>query len=145
MTAIRVLLLALLALQVQVLSARHAAAELSDTDRDAIRAVIQAQLDAFQRDDAAAAFSYASPSIQVQFENPFNFMAMVKAGYQAVYRPRQVFFRAAVEVNGVVAQELLIIDQDNRSLLALYPMQRQADGSWRINGCYLRRSEEKAL
>ena len=33
-------------------------------DRDAIQQVIRKQLDAFQRDDEAEAFSYAAPAIQ---------------------------------------------------------------------------------
>ena len=36
-------------------------AELGSQDRDAIRQVIESQLAAFQRDDAAGAFAFASP------------------------------------------------------------------------------------
>jgi hypothetical protein len=30
-------------------------------------------------------------------------------------------------------------DQEGRAWIALYPMQRQSDGSWRIDGCQLGR------
>ena len=118
---------------------------LTDTDRSAIRTVIQSQLDAFQADDAALAFSYASPAIQAQFGNPQNFMAMVKSGYQPVYRPRSVLFGDAVEIQGKIAQQVLIMDAEGKSVMAIYPMEKQADGSWRIAGCYLAPSRAQML
>ena len=66
-----------------------AGAQVSDSDRNAIRQVIENQLAAFQRDDGSEAFSYASPGIQRRFGTPDNFMAMVRSGYAAVYRPRR--------------------------------------------------------
>ena len=70
---------------------------LPDTDRRAIRDVIERQLQAFLRDDGTAAFSYASPHIQGIFQTPENFMAMVKNGYQPVYRPQAVTFRDIID------------------------------------------------
>jgi hypothetical protein len=60
----------------------------SDADQSAIRAIIQDQIEAFRRDDPALALSYASPALQTMFESQERFMAMVKQGYQPVYRPR---------------------------------------------------------
>ena len=68
-------------------------------DAAAIRDVIEAQLKAFQADDGAQAFSYASPAIQSIFKDPDTFMSMVRAGYQPVYRPREVEFRDLVPVH----------------------------------------------
>src|ERR1700756_3001229 len=68
------------------------AERLSTADRGAIRAVVEDQLAAFQRDDGAAAFAFASPGIQAEFGTVENFMAMVRSGYQPVYRPREVAF-----------------------------------------------------
>ena len=110
---------------------------LTDQDRQAIRSIIQAQIDAFLADDAETAFSFASPDIQALFGNPANFMTMVKTGYQAVYRPQAVFFQDVQSVRGEIIQQVLIIDQANQSVMATYPMERQDDGSWRINGCFL--------
>ena len=118
---------------------------LSDDDRDAIHAVIQSQLDAFQSDDAVLAFSFASPAIQAQFGSPQNFMAMVKTGYQPVYRPRSVVFGDIVETAGKIVQQVLILDGEGQSVLAIYPMEKQTDESWRIAGCYLTASKAKIL
>jgi hypothetical protein len=123
-----------------------AAAEpvLGDGERAAIRSVIERQLGAFQRDDASAAFGFASPSIQGQFETPENFMRMVRQGYRPVYRPREVTFGALVEIDGQIIQRVLLVGPDGVPVMALYMMQRQPDGTWRINGCILTQSDDKA-
>ncbi|MBL8703921.1 MAG: DUF4864 domain-containing protein [Rhodospirillales bacterium] len=110
---------------------------LPDADRQAIRAVIERQLQAFLRDDGTAAFSYATPSIQGIFQTPDNFMSMVKNGYQPVYRPQAVTFRDIIDLHGAPAQRVLVVGPDGVPVIAVYPMQRMPDGSWLINGCYL--------
>lgn len=106
-------------------------------DAAAIRQVIERQMDAFRRDDGATAFGYASPLIQEKFGNPDRFMAMVRSGYPQVYRPQEVEFEElAVEDIGPV-QNVRVIGPDGVPVMAIYLMQRQTDGSWRINGCYL--------
>ena len=113
-------------------------------DRAAIRHVIEGQLDAFQRDDGVAAFSFASPSIRRMFGAPDNFMDMVRRGYQPVYRPRWVEFHDLVETGGKIIQPVLVLGPDNVAVMALYVMQRQPDGAWLIDGCYLVPAEDKA-
>jgi hypothetical protein len=115
--------------------------ELSDEDRDAIQQVVSRQLDAFQRDDEAEAFSYAAPSIQAQFKTPAEFMRMVRTGYEAVYRPRSTRFLDAFVLSGQVVQPLEVIAPDESVVTAFYLMERQADGTWRISGCMLRAAE----
>jgi hypothetical protein len=110
---------------------------LPDADRQAIRAVIERQLQAFLRDDGTAAFSYATPSIQGIFQTPDNFMSMVKNGYQPVYRPQAVTFRDIIDLHGAPAQRVLVVGPDGVPVIAVYPMQRMPDGTWLINGCYL--------
>jgi hypothetical protein len=106
----------------------------------ALRAVIEAQLDAFRRDDAARAFSYAAPGIQATFGSAENFMAMVRTQYAVVYRPASVQFEGLLLSEGDVVQAVRFTDAGGQAWLALYPMQRQADGTWRIAGCYLQRA-----
>ena len=77
-----------------VVLAAPAPSPAAEADAAAIRQVVEAQLAAFQRDDGVAAFGYASPSIQEQFNNPDVFMEMVRTGYAPVYRPREVEFLA---------------------------------------------------
>jgi hypothetical protein len=117
---------------------------LSARDRALIRGVIEAQLAAFQADDGATAFGFASPSIQRQFGNPANFLAMVRTGYRPVHRPREVQFRGLVEVEGEPVQLVLLVGPDFEVVTAYYVMQRQADGSWRINGCVLQAAPDQA-
>ncbi|KGM36203.1 hypothetical protein P409_00670 [Inquilinus limosus MP06] len=106
--------------------------------------VIQKQLDAFQGDRAAEAFGYASPGIQQMFGTPDNFLAMVRQGYAPVYRPRSVDFRELVTREGRIVQKVLFVGPDGVPVIAEYFMQRQPDGSWRIDGCRLDRSGDES-
>jgi hypothetical protein len=124
--------------------ARADAPNVSDADRAAIRQVIEGQIAAFRRDDAPGAFAYAAPTIQHMFGTPDVFLNMVRTGYAAVYRPREVEFRALVEDESGPVQQVLVVGPDGVPVLALYAMQRQADGSWRINGCTLSKADDTA-
>jgi len=117
---------------------------LAPADAVAIREVIQNQIEAFRRDDGATAFGYASPMIQEKFGDPGNFMNMVRSGYPQVYRPKTVEFEElSVEEVGPV-QNVLVVGPDGVPVLAIYLMQRQPDGSWRINGVYLTRIPDQS-
>lgn len=111
-------------------------------DRSAIRDVIQGQIDAFGRDDADAAFAYASPAIRSLFGRSSLFMEMVRQGYPPVYRPQMFEFGAVVSLNGQLTQKVHVVGPDGRPVTAFYPMTRLPDGSWRIDGCYLQAPEE---
>ncbi|HVZ00656.1 MAG TPA: DUF4864 domain-containing protein [Dongiaceae bacterium] len=121
------------------------ASSLPAPDQTAIRHVIEAQLAAFQRDDGAEAFGYATPSIQQKFGDAANFMAMVKGGYPAVYRPRSVTFDQLVDTEFGPDQILQVIGPDGRAYTAHYIMQKQPNGSWMINGCYLTRGDDQSV
>lgn len=119
-----------------------AQAQVSTSDQTAIREVIERQVEAFRRDDGAAAFGYASPNIQGMFGTAETFMDMVRQGYQPVYRPRVFEFREIVTLQGMVTQKVHVIGPDGRPVTAFYPMTRLPDGSWRIEGCILRAPDE---
>ena len=110
---------------------------LSAADRGAIRQTIQDQVEAFRRDDDDAAFGYASPTIQTMFGTSASFMAMVRRGYQPVYRPQSFDFREIVMLNGKPTQKVAVVGPDGRAVTAFYPMVQLPDGHWRIDGCYL--------
>ena len=103
----------------------------------AIEQVIRDQMAAFARDDAEAAFAFATPELRAMFGSAANFMSMVRQGYQPVYRPRSVTFGELAEQDGQTVQEVGIIGSDGVPRVALYTMQRQPDGAWRIAGCRL--------
>ncbi len=116
-----------------------AQATIAPADAREIREVIEAQLDAFRKDDAAKAFSLATPGIRETFGSPERFMDMVRSSYAVVYRPASIAFEAPVILEGQVVQAVRMTDAQGRAWLALYPMDRQPDGSWRTNGCQLAR------
>jgi hypothetical protein len=103
-----------------------------------IQAVIEAQLAAFRRDDGAAAFALASPTIRGIFRTPERFMEMVRGGYQPVYRPRRYRFLELGMERGQPVQRVLFVGPDGMAVIALYLMERQPDGGWRIDGVFLR-------
>ena len=114
----------------------------SAADQEAIRSIIQSQVDAFQRDDGEAAFGLASPMIRQMFGNSEIFMDMVRQGYQPVYRPRVFDFAGITLLNGQITQKVRVIGPDGRAVTAFYPMTQLPDGTWAIDGCYLQASDE---
>ena len=109
----------------------------SEADWASIRLVISSQLDAFKRDDADAAFSFASPAIQRQFHTSGEFMQMVRTGYGAVYRPATVQFLEHFVLSGQPIQPLEIVTPDASVVIAFYIMEQQPGGDWKIAGCAL--------
>lgn len=101
-------------------------------DQQAILATIQAQLDAFQVDDWSRAFSFATPRLREIFGTPQNFMAMVRGGYMPVYRPQSVEFLDSRVVAGRTGQAVRFVGPDGVAVIAIYTMEKQPDGSWRI-------------
>ena len=113
------------------------AAAFSDADRAAVEGVISRQLDAFLADDGPIAYSFAAPNITARFPNEAIFMEMVRQGYRPVYRPASRAFGELKETEGGIAQSVDIVDGDGLEWTALYTLERQPDGSWKITGCYL--------
>ena len=108
---------------------------LDPSDAKAVRAVIEAQLQAFAADDAVRAFSYASEGIRRQFVDPERFIAMVRAGYPMVLRPRSASFFQARRTPTGVYQVVQLRDPFGQLWRATYLLEQQADRSWRIGGC----------
>lgn len=112
-------------------------AALDDKDRSAARSVIEQQLDAFRRDDASAAYGLAAPSIQGMFPTKEIFIEMVRRGYPPIYRQRSVEFGPVRDSGDAVEQAVRIQDAEGVDWDAVYSMERQPDGTWRISGCRL--------
>ncbi len=116
----------------------QAAEPVSAVDTKAVRAVVEAQLDAFAADDAKKAFSLAAPAIREMFGTPEKFVAMVRAGYPVVYRPASVAFLQPLWVQRQLVLGVRLTDADGGQWLATYSLERQPDKSWRISGCDVR-------
>jgi hypothetical protein len=103
----------------------------------AAQGVIRSQVEAFSRDDAAAAYSYAAPAIHEMFPQAELFMFMVQHSYAPVYRHRSFEFGEAAATDGRVAQRARIVDENGEAWEALYTLEQQPDGSFKIIGCVL--------
>ncbi len=103
------------------------------------REVIESQIVAFLNDDVDSAYSFATTGVQKIFPEPQRFFDMVKRNYAPVYRPgNYAFGRALSETDGAtIAQELLITGPKGKNWRAVYVLERQDDGNYRINGVRL--------
>ncbi len=110
----------------------------SASDASRIRELIDDQIAAFQRDDAAGAWKHVSPGLRERFGTPEGFLRMVREGYRPVYRPRSWSYgELGVLPSGEVGQVLEGVGPDGERFRALYLLERQADGTWRTSGCLL--------
>jgi hypothetical protein len=107
-------------------------------DVTAAQTIIRSQEQAFAHDDAASAYSYAAPAIHALFPDADEFMAMVRSGYAPVYRHKSFEFGEGRAADGRIAQTVRIIDADGNPWDALYTLEREADGGWKITGCVLK-------
>ncbi len=125
---------AIFAMATSIAAPAHAE-PVSAADTKAVRAVVEAQLDAFAADDAKRAFSYAAPALREMFGTPDRFMAMVRGGYPVVYRPASVTFLNPEWVQGQLVQGVHFTDSSGVLWIATYRLERQSDKAWRISGC----------
>jgi uncharacterized protein DUF4864 len=133
MRAVAPLLLALFAF-----AATAAAAD----DVPTAQGVIRAQEQALSRDDAASAYSYAAPAIHQLFPQADIFMTMVQKQYAPVYRHKAFEFGESRTEGNWIAQRVHIIDANGEAWEALYTLEQQADGSYKITGCTLSKAGE---
>ena len=101
------------------------------------QSVIRAQEQAFVHDDASAAYSYAAPAIKQIFPAPDIFMSMVQNGYAPVYRHKSFEFGDSKTGANWIAQRVHIVDANGEAWEALYTLEQQPDGSYKITGCSL--------
>ena len=114
------------------------AQSISETEKSEFQRIITAQISAFRADDGPTAYSFAAPVVRNIFPTPEIFMSMVKRGYPQVYRPQSFnFTEALIDPMGRPAQKMLVVGPDGKTYEALYSMEKQPDGTWRISGCTL--------
>ena len=113
-------------------------------DVAAAQSVIRAQEQAFGRDDANAAYSHAAPAIKQIFPEASIFMMMVQQAYPPVYRHRSFEFGQARAAGGQIAQRVHIVDANGEAWEALYTLEQQPDGSFKITGCSLLKAGQAA-
>jgi hypothetical protein len=121
------------------------AGALTESDEINVRGVIVAQFEAFAEDDADRAFDTATPAVRAAIGDPGHFLAMVRGAYPMVYRPASVTFHKPDLTEGTVLQMVVITDEESKSWLALFALERQPDSSWRISGCAVAENRWTAL
>ena len=118
-------------------SGMAAAQSVAAANQTEIQSIIRSQVDAFVADNSSTAFSFAAPSIKNMFQTEQNFMSMVRQQYPQVFRPRSFEFGRLVDGPAGPVQEVYITGPAGKDWLAVYTLEQQADGSWKISGCYL--------
>lgn len=108
-----------------------------------IQNTIRNQIDAFEANDFARAFTYAAPSIQMMFRTPENFGVMVQRGYPMVWRPDDVRFGDLREEGGLLRQKVIIRDKSGTVHVLDYSMSQDENG-WKISGVVLLPSADVA-
>jgi len=117
--------------------------DVAGADARRVRAVVQAQLDAFAAGDAARAFTYAAPPIREMFGTPERFMEMVERRYAPVIRPASVAYLVTQVSGDAAIQGVHLTDAAGDVWLAVYRLERQADRNWRITACELHESSAR--
>jgi hypothetical protein len=130
---IRAIAAAMLALALVV----PAQAEPSARDWDEIKRTIAAQREAIVAGDGERAFDFATPPLRARYGDAATFMRMVRQGYRPLIEARHVEFLEGAVIAGDVVQPLRLVMADGTVLVAIYGVQQQSDGSWRISACVI--------
>ena len=110
-----------------------------DAEVRAAQTTIDSQLKAFSADDDSTAYSYAAPNVKQIFPTLDAFMSMVTNGYAPVRKPQSYTFGKSQEMSGTtIAQQVFIVGPDGKDYEALYTLELQPDGMYRITGVSLR-------
>ncbi len=130
-----------------VVGALLATSSVASDNLASARGVIEQQIIAFLNDDVDSAYAFAAPRVQKVFPEPQRFFDMVKQNFPPVYRPgNYAFGRALSETDGAtIAQELLITGPKGKDWRAVYVLERQQDGNYRINGVRLSKLDVPAI
>ena len=131
---VMLILLAGLALPMSALAADQ---EIAREDQAAITEAVQSQLIAVANDDADAAFALATADTRSRMGDANTFLQLIKQQYAPLYRHQRAIFSTPEMIHGETIQSVRLTDSDNSVWVALYQMQQEPDGKWRIAGCTL--------
>lgn len=128
--------------------AANAAAAQEDFDINAAREislVVQSQLDAFSEDDAERAFSLATEATQNLAGTPGEFMRVIKQQFTPIYRHRAALFSKPEIIGKHALQVVQLTDHDNFVWIAIYQVEREGNGAWKVDGCQLFETKEMSI
>ncbi len=98
----------------------------------AAQAAVRGQLDAFKRNDYAAAYRFAAPEIQEQYA-PTRFREMVEQGYPQIAHSRSAEFGRPTVDGPAVHLPVTVTGEDGVTAHVVYEM-RHEPGGWRVAG-----------
>lgn len=107
----------------------------------AAQRTIQDQFEAFRANDGERAYGFAAPTVKRLFPTLRSFMDMVENGYPPVRRPQSYAFGKVEETSATeIVQQVMIVGPDGKDYEAVYTLELQPDGVYRITGVSLRAS-----
>ena len=121
-------------------SATFAVAEDSASDPVA-QSIIDNQIKSFRTGDFEQAFSHASPNLKKMFGSVDNFIRMVRSGYGPIYGAQSWAFGRSRSISGTLYQEVQLVGPNGNNWTAVYSLQKQADGSWKITAVQMKRGD----
>lgn len=112
-----------------------------DAEIRAAQGSISGQLRAFRAGDDATAYGLAAPNVKRIFPTLEAIMGMVTGGYRPVHKPQSFDFGKSQELSATsIIQQVIIVGADGKDYEAVYTLELQPDGVWRITGVSLRAS-----
>ena len=117
----------------------------AEDDVAAAQAVISSQVEAIGRDDAGAAYAFATPGIHDMIPDAETFLVIVREHYAPIYRHKCFRFGEASVSDDTIAQEVHIIDADGLPWEGLYTLDQQPDGGMKISGCVLTKAPSQPI
>lgn len=112
-----------------------------DAEIKAAQGSISGQLQAFRAGNDAVAYGYAAPNVKRIFPSLDTFMNMVTGAYKPVHKPQSFSFGKFQEMSPTaIVQQVIIVGADGKDYEAVYTLELQPDGVWRITGVSLRAS-----
>lgn len=101
---------------------------------NAVRRVVEQQLDAFRHEDAERAFALASPTIRRAFRDAETFMALVAKEYLPITQWTAATFLDMRASDGHYVQRVRLTDSAGLVSVANYAVARADTGEWWVVG-----------
>lgn len=124
-----------------VLMAGHAASQETSLDMkaqaQAVREVVHLQINALADDDAEKAYSLTTSATQQLLGSPNNLLSFIKDEFAPIYRPRHAMFQETEIIGQHALQIVQLIDSSGLIWIAIYQVELETDGKWKVDGCRL--------
>lgn len=128
---------ALFAGLVLALSLPFSAQAMPDADREAIQWVVKREIKALQRDHAAAAYSFVSPSAHRLFPSQDEYMAKMLENFPGIAYATSFELGELKETSKGLAQMVTLVDRRGQPHIAFFFMEKNAQVGWSIHNFFM--------